>query len=44
MHTECNNLLKLCKMKYIYVNDAKGELVFLVKNMKKNTTLFWMER
>lgn len=29
MHSECKNLLELCKMKYVYVNDAKGELVFL---------------
>ena len=42
MHTECNNLLKLCKMKYIYVNDAKGELVFLedLNNLDSFTKIF----
>lgn len=42
MHFECKNLLELCKRKYIYINDAKGELVFLedLNNLDSFTKIF----
>lgn len=42
MHSECKNLLELCKMKYVYVNDGKGELAFLenLENLDSFTKIF----
>ena len=42
MHEDCRNLLELCKMKYIYVTDAKGDVVYLndMVNLSSCTNIF----
>lgn len=42
MHEDCRNLLELCKMKYIYVTDAKGDVVYLndIVNLSSCTNIF----
>ena len=42
MHEDCRNLLELCKKKYIYVTDAKGDVVYLndMVNLSSCTNIF----
>ncbi len=42
MHEECTNLLELCKRRYIYVTDAKGDIAYLndLTNLSSCTNIF----